>query len=90
MGKDFTSFLTTAEDRERVQLENWRLTPPTAGTRVTPTVQFTMRLDHRSLGRFLAVTDESGKQVAGTIEIGMGEKSCTFRPLFGRWGPAGR
>ncbi len=80
-GKDFTkSFRTTAEDRERINVEDWKHTPPTAGTREPLTLQLPKSIDHRSLGRFLAVADESGKPVAGTIEIGKEEKSWLFRP----------
>jgi hypothetical protein len=81
MGKDFTkSFRTTAEDRERIKVEDWKHTPPTAGTREPLTLQLPKSIDHRSLGRFLAVADESAKPVAGTIEIGKEEKSWLFRP----------
>jgi hypothetical protein len=81
MGKDFTkSFRTTAEDRERIKVEDWKLTSPAAGTREPVTLQFAKSLDHRSLGRFLEIKDESGKTVAGALEIGKEEKSCTFRP----------
>jgi hypothetical protein len=81
MGKDFTkSFRTTAEDRERIKVEDWKHKPPRSGTRDPLTVLFPKSMDHRSLGRFLSIADAAGKRVVGSIEIGKEEKSWSFRP----------
>jgi hypothetical protein len=81
MGKDFTkSFRTTAEDRERIKLQDWKLTPPTVGTRAPMALDFTKCLDHRALVNFVKITDEQGKRVNGKLEIGAEQKSLSFTP----------
>jgi hypothetical protein len=81
IGKDFTkSFRTTAEDRQRSKLEDWKLTAPRSGTREPATLLLPKSLDHRSLGNCLTIEDASGKKIAGTIEIDKEEKSWSFRP----------
>lgn len=82
MGKDFAkSFRTTAEDRERIKVEDWKLSAPRVETREALAVHFSKAIDHRSLGRFLTIVDESGKVVDGKIEIGKDEKSWSFFPV---------
>jgi hypothetical protein len=81
MGKDYTKkFRTSAEDHTRVKVEDWKLVAPQAETREPLVVAFPRRLDHKSLERFLTITNAAGKRVDGAIEIGKEEKSWTFRP----------
>ncbi len=87
LGKDFTkAFRTTAEDRTRINLADWKLRAPPAGTREPLHVQLGKTFDHRSLGQYLTVTDAAGKHVEGRIEIGKDEKACTFHPAAA-WAP---
>jgi hypothetical protein len=81
LGKEYSkSFRTTAEDRERVKLETWKLSAPAAGTRDPLSIAFPSVMDHRSLTRGITVSDASGKSIAGTMEIGKDEKAWSFRP----------
>jgi hypothetical protein len=81
IGKDYVkSFRTTAEDRQRIDLDAWKLATPTSGSRDLLAIQFGTVLDHKSLTSGLTVSDAAGKRVAGTIEIGKNEKVWNFRP----------
>jgi hypothetical protein len=81
IGKDFVKkFRTTPEDRVRIELSQWKLDPAFAGTSERLIVTLPKSIDHRSLQRFLSVTDAKGKRVAGEIEIGTHEKSWAFLP----------
>jgi hypothetical protein len=81
LGKDVTkTFRTTAEDRQRIKVEEWMLAAPAVGTSEPLHVFFPKAIDHKSLARFLTITDESGKRVRGTFEVGKAERSWCFRP----------
>lgn len=81
LGKDtFRKFRTTAEDRARIELSDWKLTAPAAGTRDAVTLTFPTSIDYRSLQTGLTVVDARGRTVAGTIAVGPGEKSWRFTP----------
>jgi hypothetical protein len=81
LGKDFTkSFRTTAEDRQRIKLEDWKLTPPTLGTQAPVSLDFAKSLDHRALVNFIKITDKQGKRIEGKLEIGAEQKSLSFTP----------
>jgi hypothetical protein len=81
MGKDYVKkFRTTAEDRKRIAVDDWKLTSPVAGTREPVELRFATSIDHRSLGRLLSILDASGQRVAGAVEIGKDEKTWAFRP----------
>ena len=85
IGKDLVKrFQTTAEDRKRIELADWKLTPPAAGTRAALTLSFPRSIDQRSLLSGLTVTDAKGQAIAGEIAIGPAEKSWTFTPT-GPW-----
>jgi hypothetical protein len=89
LGKDYVKkFRTTAEDRVRIELNQWRLLPARAGSGERLLVDFPKSIDHRSLQRFMSVTDAKGKRLDGTIEIGKDEKSWAFLPKDSSW-PAG-
>src|SRR5262249_50308755 len=75
LGKDVSKkFRTTAEDRTRINLADWKLEPPVAGTKAPLKVHFNKSLDQKSLLRFLSVCDENSKAIKGTITIGPAEK----------------
>jgi len=81
LGRDTVKkFRTTAEDCVRIELGDWKLTPPAAGTRDAVVLSFPKSIDYRSLRTGLTVTDARGQPVAGTIEVGPGEKSWRFTP----------
>jgi hypothetical protein len=81
LGKDVRKrFRTTAEDRVRVDLSDWKVEAPRSGTASPLIVQFPKSLDHKSLERFLAVSDAQDKPVAGKLVIGKEEKTWSFVP----------
>ncbi len=73
-------FRTTPEDRVRIDLNGWKLTAPKADTREPLTLTLSKSIDHRSLQRFLKVSDAKGEQIAGVISIGKEEKTWHFTP----------
>lgn len=81
LGKDFIkAFRTTDEDRNRINLADWKLRAPASGTREPLSLELPKSIDHRSLNDYLTITDAAGKQVQGSAEIGKDEKAWTFRP----------
>jgi hypothetical protein len=81
LGKDVVKkFRTTAEDRARVNLGDWKLQAPKASTSGAVAVQFPKSLDHKSLDRYLSVVDGAGNAVAGKTTAGKYEKSWSFTP----------
>ena len=81
IGKDVVKkFKTTAEDRVRIELGDWKVLAPFAGTREALSVTFPKSIDHRSLQTGLTVTDAKGQPIEGTIAIGPAEKTWRFSP----------
>jgi hypothetical protein len=81
IGKDVVKrFRTIAEDRNRIDLADWKLTAPAVGTREPVTLAFPKSIDQRSLLTGLTVTNGKSPQVAGTIAVGADEKSWSFTP----------
>ena len=81
LGKDtIKKFRTTAEDRVRVELDDWKLTAPRTGTRNALTLTLSKCLDYRSLQKGLTVTNARGLVRGGAIAIGKEEKSWRFTP----------
>jgi hypothetical protein len=81
MGKDVVKkFRTTAEDRQRIELADWKITAPAAGTTEPLVVTFPKSLDHKSLERFVTVQSASGQRVEGAITIGRHEQVWSFQP----------
>ncbi|MCI0637491.1 MAG: hypothetical protein L0Y70_00345 [Gemmataceae bacterium] len=80
IGKDtIKKFRTTAEDRVRIELGDWKLIAPPAGTRDALTLTLPKSVDYRSLQTGLTVTNAKGA-IDGTIAIGKDEKSWHFTP----------
>jgi hypothetical protein len=89
LGKDVVKkFRTTPEDRVRIDLGDWKLTPPSAGTREPLTLSLAKSIDHRSLQRFLKVSDNQGQPIDGAIAIGKEERTWQFTPAA-PWRKAG-
>lgn len=81
IGKDtIRKFKTSAEDRVRIELSDWKLTAPSAGTRDAVTLTLPKSIDYRSLQTGLTVTTSKGQLIAGTITVGPDEKSWRFTP----------
>jgi hypothetical protein len=81
LGKDtIKRFRTTAEDRVRIELRDWKLSAPAAGTCDALTLTLPKSIDHRSLQTGLTVTNAKGEIVAGSIGIGKDERSWRFTP----------
>jgi len=79
--KDYRkSFKAGPPDDSPIDPETWKLLAPVAGTREPLEVRFPEPLDHGLLNRVLKVTDEQGRGVPGTIEVGDGERSWKFVP----------
>lgn len=81
LGKDVTKkFRTTAEDRVRVDLAEWKITPPAAGGALPVEVAFSKSIDRDSLSRFLTIVDSRGNAVAGNHSVGAKELTWSFTP----------
>jgi hypothetical protein len=89
LGKAFKkTFRTLAEDRTRIELDDWKLRAPDAGTRKALVLSFPKVLDRLGLERRLKVVDAAGTEVAGRVEVGASERSWSFHPAAA-WKPAG-
>jgi hypothetical protein len=81
LGTDFKkTFRTTAAIRTAIEVKDWMLASPEAGTTKPLEVSFPRPLDHALLGRSLTVRDVAGELVPGTITVGKLERSWSFRP----------
>ncbi len=81
IGKDtLKKFRTTAEDHNRIELADWKLTAPKAGTRDPLELALAKSIDYRSLHTGLTVLNAKGETLAGTIAVGPAEKSWHFTP----------
>lgn len=81
LGKDvMKKFRTTAEDRVRIDLSEWKIAAPAAGSTAAAEVTFSKSLDKNSLGRFLTIVDSRGNTVPGTMAVGAKELTWSFTP----------
>ena len=81
IGEDIVKkFRTTPEDRTRIDLNQWRRSGPKVQSRDPLSLHFAQSIDHRSLQRFLSVTDDKGQPIEGKITLGKEEKSWQFTP----------
>lgn len=80
------SFTVGPPDDEPVDVGQWILVPPRAGTEAPLIVRLPKRLDHAMLGRVVWVENSAGQQLKGTITVGGGERVVTFTPS-GPWLP---
>jgi hypothetical protein len=81
IGKDtIKKFRTTPEDRVRIELCDWKLTAPTAGTRDAVVLTLPKSIDYRSLLTGLTVVNAKGQVITGAIAVGPGEKNWRFTP----------
>ncbi len=81
LGKDVVKkFRTTAVDDRRPLPQDWRLTPPPAGTRQALRLDFGEPLDQALMQRCIEVRGEAGAALEGTIRPGDKETSWLFEP----------
>jgi hypothetical protein len=80
LGKDVTKkFRTTAEDRVRIELSDWKVNTPKSGAGPL-SVEFPKSIDHKLLEHYLTVVDAQGSLIAGKTQVGPNEKSWAFVP----------
>jgi hypothetical protein len=73
-------FTALAADPRPVQPADWKLTPPSAGSRDPLIVTFDRSLDHELLQRTLTVTDPAGKTIDGELKVIYHETGWQFVP----------
>ncbi len=66
--------------RSRIDLNDWRITTPRAGSRTALVAEFGRPLDHGLLQHCLRVCDETGTVAPGDAEVGVEERSWRFTP----------
>jgi hypothetical protein len=74
------SFTVGPADRKPLNPKEWRLASPAAATSDPVTLDFFESLDHALLEGQLAVIDNTGNVVPGSVEIGLDETRWQFRP----------
>jgi hypothetical protein len=81
LGKDVEkAFFVTERATQQLDIADWRITPPTSGTRQPLQVKFPAPLDHALLQRCLRVSNSSGILLRGTSATNAGEQIWTFTP----------
>jgi hypothetical protein len=81
IGQDtIKKFRTSPEDRARIELSDWKMTTPTAGTSDPVILTFSKCVDYRSLQTGLTVMNAGGQIIGGAIAIGKDEMSWRFTP----------
>jgi hypothetical protein len=73
-------FRVVAPDETQPDPKTWKLQAPAADKAGALVVTFPKALDHGMLGRVLAVTDDRGRKVEGTVEVTDGETGWRFTP----------
>lgn len=73
-------FKTTPEDRVRIELSDWKVTPPKTGTRDAVELTLPKSIDYRSLHTGLSVMNSKDEVIGGKIAVGKDEKSWRFTP----------
>jgi hypothetical protein len=63
-----------------VDSKQWKLSPPSAGTREPLVVLFARPLDHAMLAWAISALDSAGKAVAGDVTVKDEERRWEFRP----------
>ncbi|QIF01017.1 Ig-like domain-containing protein [Roseimicrobium sp. ORNL1] len=81
LGKDVEkSFFVTERTTQQLNIADWKITPPAAGTRQPLQVKFPAPLDHALLQRCLHVSSDAGTALPGTTTTTAGEQVWTFTP----------
>ena len=74
------SFCTTAAVRTAIDVRDWTIASPKAGTREPLKVVFPRPWDRALLGRCLTLSTTGGNVIEGVVEIGPKELSWSFTP----------
>lgn len=74
------TFTAGPPDDQPVDLSQWSLAAPRAGSDSPLIVKLPKPLDHALLGRVVWVVDAVGKRVPGQLTVGGGERVLTFAP----------
>lgn len=74
------TFSAGPKDRGQLQLADWKVTPPLAGSREALAIEFPEPLDWALLQSRLRVETAAGERVEGHIETGPEERSWKFLP----------
>lgn len=81
LGRDTVkTFSTSAERRTRINLSDWQMAVPGAGTRDPLVLTMKHSLDYRSLLAGLTLMQQGGRTVEGTVSTGRDEASWCFTP----------
>ncbi|MCF7765593.1 MAG: hypothetical protein K9N62_18130 [Verrucomicrobia bacterium] len=79
--RDFQkTFQVSEPDYTSPDPKAWTISPPGAGTRHPLLLRFEEALDRALINRLIWITDSTGQEVSGTIEIPDGETSWRFLP----------
>jgi hypothetical protein len=74
------TFFAAARETRQLDVTDWKLTPPAAGSKKPFEVRFPTPLDHALLMRCLRVIDDGGKAVAGSVSTTESERLWRFTP----------
>ena len=74
------AYFVTERATQQLNTADWKITPPTAGTRQPLQVKFPSPLDFALLQRCLRVSDDKGATLPGAIATSHGEQVWTFTP----------
>ncbi|HEY1381621.1 MAG TPA: hypothetical protein VGF55_32790, partial [Gemmataceae bacterium] len=81
LGREFRKpFAVVAAETRPIRPEDWKLTPPPAGSREPLVVTFDRSLDHALLKRVLTVADAAGRAVEGEVKTSDAETGWRFVP----------
>lgn len=81
LAKEFTlKFRTTAEDRKRIELSQWKVQAPKADTKQPLVVTFAKTMDRYGVERFLTVVDAKNQRTEGRIEVAKDQRTWSFHP----------
>jgi hypothetical protein len=74
------AFRTISDDRAQPDINQWKLTPPQAGTTQPLTIRFNEILDYALLRRMIWVETSNGQRVAGKVSVDDHERCWRFTP----------
>jgi hypothetical protein len=77
----FTKAFTVCEAvRAPIAVEDWRIVPPSAGSRDSLELTFPIALDWAGLWQGIIVASEGGEQISGRVSIDQNETLWRFSP----------
>ena len=74
------SFSVSEAIREPIAIEDWRVQPPTMGTRQPLVITFPRPLDWAQLWHEIVVTSQTSGLIIGRVDVGCGETRWSFTP----------